>query len=421
VAEVVQTLARTYRKPLLASWMGGDDVASGAAILNQAGIPSFAYPDAAAHHFQTLWRYTQNLRSLYETPGLADDGVDAARRSRATQLIEACRTAGCEPLDAPATHKLLAAYNIPLRRRPPHAGLPLHLSSHPDPQFGPVLRFGVGGPLGSPLNDVAIGLPPLNTTLARRVMEQTRIYRTLHQHVNLDALAALLVRFSQLVAEQRWIESISLDPLLAQGDQIVAAEATVRLYGPDVRETDLPRLAIRPYPSHQVQPWALRDGTPIVMRPIRPEDEPLLVTFHQTVSEKSVYLRYFFPMKLSQRISHERLARISFVDYDRAVVLAAERSDATTGEKTILAVGRLNKLRDGSSGEFAVLVNDAWQGHGLGTELLRRLIAYGKEEGITRIIGHVLPDNRGMQAVARKLGFRLSTGSEGVITAELTL
>src|SRR5262249_34493551 len=160
---------------------------------------------------------------------------------------------------------------------------------------------------------------------------------------DLAALEQLLVRFSRLVVEQRWIREIDINPLLASPEGLLALDARVTLYGKGVEENQLPRLVIRPYPAHYSSRWTLRDGTTVTIRPTRPEDEPLMVKFHDTLSPESVYLRYFQALKLSQRVAHERLARLCFIDYDREMALVAERRDPRSGEPEVVAVGRLIK------------------------------------------------------------------------------
>jgi acetyltransferase len=302
----------------------------------------------------------------------------------------------------------------------------LILGASADPQFGPVLLFGAGGQLVEVFKDRALGLPPLTTTLARRMMEQTRIYTALHgvrgrAPIDLAALEHLLVRFSQLVAEQRWIKEIDINPLLAAPEQLIALDARVVVYGQEVAEDMLPTLAIRPYPTQYVTPWTLKNGTLVTIRPIRPEDEPLMVAFHTTLSEHSVYLRYFSPLKLSQRIAHERLTRICFVDYDRELALVVEQRDPHSGERQILGVGRLIKRHGTNEAEYAILVSDQWQGQGIGTELLRRLIQVGRDEHLSRITAEILPDNRVMQQISQRLGFRLQRSLRAPVQAVLDL
>jgi acetyltransferase len=266
--------------------------------------------------------------------------------------------------------------------------------------------------------DRMLGLPPLNTTLARRMMERTKIYKALQgvrgrNPVDMAALEGLMVHFSQLVVEQRWIKEIDINPLFASAEHLVALDGRVLLYDKDVAEADLPRLAIRPYPSQYIQPFTNKQGVSFLIRPIRPEDEPALVEYHHNLSETSVYMRYFRSFNLDQRVEHERLTRICFVDYDRDMVLVVEKDEA------IVAVGRLSKLRNRNEAEFALLVTDAYQKHGLGSELLRRLIAIGKQENVDQITAYILDQNRGMRRVCENLGFRFERDEPGVIKAIL--
>jgi acetyltransferase len=166
----------------------------------------------------------------------------------------------------------------------------------------------------------------------------------------------------------------------------------------------------------------MKDGTPVLIRPIRAEDEPLMVKFHKTLSERTVYLRYLHMMKLSQRVAHERLTRICFIDYDREMALVAEHKNESTGEPEILGVGRLRKLHGVSEAEFATLVTDEYQGRGLGSELGRRLLQVARDEKLDRIVGDVLPDNVNMLHVCQRLGFQISGAMDDpVLRAELTL
>src|SRR5581483_7670909 len=197
----------------------------------------------------------------------------------------------------------------------------------------------------------------------------------------------------------------------------------VRLPGPDVPDESLPRPAIRPYPRQYDRPWRTREGLTLRIRPIRPEDEPLMAAFHATLSECTVYFRYLHPMTLRKRTAHERLARICFVDYDREMVLVAERQDPVGSTREIVGVGRLSRVHGRDEAEFALLVSDRFQGRGLGTELLRRLIAVGREERLGRIVGYIAADNQPMLALARQVGFRTrrSAADPAIVEAWLDL
>jgi acetyltransferase len=489
-AEALRAYANIDGKPVLASWMGGPEVAGGEAILNKAGIPTFSFPDTAARAFHYMWRYTYNLRALYETPTLADAGREI-HRDAAGGIIDAVLKAGRTILTEHESKRLLASYGIPtvethvasseegaverasvlsypvvlklfsetITHKTDVGGVKLNLAdaqavhrafreirnavaeragpehfqgvtvqpmvsvadayeiilgSSVDPQFGPVLLFGSGGQLVEVYRDRALGLPPLTATLARRMMEQTRIFTALkgvrgRKPVDVAALERLLVRFSRLVVEHPRIREIDINPLMVSAECIVALDARVVLHERDVPDEQLPRSAIRPYPSQYVGTFRMADGVEVVIRPIRPEDEPLLVKFHQTLSERSVRLRYFHPMKLSQRTAHERMIRVCFNDYDRELALVAERrgtSDgAGPGESEIAAIARLSKLPGGSEAEFALLVSDQYQNRGLGTELLRRLVQAARDEKLTKLSADVLAENSDMQRVCEKLGF----------------
>jgi len=309
-----------------------------------------------------------------------------------------------------------------------YAGYELIIGSSIDPQFGPVLLFGLGGTLVEVIRDRALGLPPLTSTLAHRLMEHTQVYRALagvrgRRPIDIDALEDLLVRFSQLVVEIPWIAEIDINPLLASPEQLIALDARVVLHPVTTPEDELPRPAIRPYPRRYVGEWTARNGVPLTIRPIRPEDEPLMVAFHAGLSDETVSARYFTYMKLSQRTAHERLTRICFIDYDREMALVATARNSENGEEEIVAVGRLSKAHGRNEAEFAILIMDAWQRQGLGGELLRRLVEVGRDEGLDRIYAEMLGRNTGMRRVSEEVGFSLRPHPDDatIILAELDL
>jgi acetyltransferase len=306
-------------------------------------------------------------------------------------------------------------------------GYELILGASLDPQFGPVLLFGTGGQLVEVFEDRSLALPPLNTTLARRMMEQTRIYKALkgvrgRKSVDMAALEELLVRFSNLVIENPAIKEIDINPVLASPKQLLALDARVLVHEASVPDDKLPRSAIRPYPVKYMAPWKMKDGEDIMIRPIRPEDEPAMIEFHKKLSERSVYLRYFQPLKLTQRTAHERLTRICFIDYDREMALVAERKKPD-GSPDIIAVGRLSKIHGRPEAELAALVQDELQAHGLGAELYRRLIVVAREQKLQKVHSNMLGENKEMQSLCRKLGFHLSAPDleDNLVLAELTL
>jgi acetyltransferase len=296
-----------------------------------------------------------------------------------------------------------------------------------DPQFGPVILFGSGGQLVEVYKDRALALPPLNPTLAERLMEQTHIFTALkgvrgRAAIDIAELQRILVRFSQLLVDQSWIKEIDINPLLAAPGKIVALDARIVTYPRDSDAARLSRPAIRPYPTRYVGRCTTKDGTPVMIRPIRPEDEPLMVKFHGTLSEQSVYLRYFHMEKLDSRVAHDRLLRKCFIDYDREMALVADRQDPSTGEHELLAVGRLTKEPRSPEAEVAVLVSDRSQKQGLGAELVGRLIEVARDENLERIVAVILPENYGMMALARRFQFTVRPNPDpSVVIAVLNL
>jgi acetyltransferase len=502
IAEQLKPYAKGLGKPVLASWMGGETVVHGQEILNKAGIPSFNYPDTAVQAFNYMWRYSYNLRGLYETPS-PNAASFHPDRSRASEILSTVRNSGRTILTEYESKKLLESYGIPsirteiaeseeaaveaagiigypvvlklhsftithktdvggvilnlpdaasVRRSfaqirdnveskagPGHfqgvtvqpfakqEGYELILGSSLDPQFGPVLLFGTGGQLVEVFEDRSLALPPLNTTLARRMMEQTRIFKALkgvrgRKAVDLAALEELMVRFSDLVIENPAIVEIDINPVLASAERLLALDARVVVHDKSVSDDQLPHSAIRPYPVRYVAGWTMKDGEEVMIRPIRPEDEPLMIEFHKKLSERSVYLRYFQPLKLTQRTAHERLTRICFIDYDREMALVVERKKPD-GSPDIIAVGRLSKIHGRPEAELAALVQDELQGKGLGVELYRRLIEVARDQRLHKVHSNMLGENKEMQHLCKRMGFHLSAPDleDNLVLAELTL
>jgi acetyltransferase len=272
-----------------------------------------------------------------------------------------------------------------------------------------------------------LALPPLNTTLARRLIERTKIHKAFkgvrgRKAVDVPAVEQLLVRFSQMLLAQPWIKEVDMNPVLAGPEGAIALDARVVLHDATTPENKLPRPSIRPYPAEYITSWELNDGTPVTIRPIRPEDEPAIAKFHETLSEESVRQRYFVSMKLNTRTSHERLLRVCFADYDREMALVAEHADKAKGTRHIIGVGRLSRIRGRSEAEFALIVADRWQNRGLGTKLMSLLIETARQEKLTRLMGYVLFENIEMQRLCEAAGFRAQQNpEEDVVRMEMEL
>ncbi len=301
-------------------------------------------------------------------------------------------------------------------------GYELIIGSSVDRQFGPVILFGAGGVLVELVKDSSLALPPLNRTLARRLMERTQIYKALQgvrgqAAVDMGALEMLLVRFSQLLCDFAEIQEVDLNPVLASPQRILALDARVLLVPADTPPEQLPRLAIHPYPNQYVTSFTMRDGTQLTIRPIRPEDEPLIIDLHGRHSEHTIRMRFF---SLVKTLSRDSLIRLCHLDYDREMALAA----VLPGEAgpMIVGVSRYYLHPETGAAEFALVVGDAHQRKGLGRHLLARLIEIARERGVKKLVGQVLRENTPMLNLTASLGFTPPvTVDNDVVRVELPL
>jgi acetyltransferase len=292
-----------------------------------------------------------------------------------------------------------------------------------DPVLGPVILFGRGGTETEFFKDISIGLPPLNQKLAQRVMERTRIYSLLSQGfrakppANLRVLEEILVKVSNLITDFPEIKELDINPLAVTGDSAIALDARVilDLNAPLSTVEDYSHLIISPYPTKYVQPWKCYDGRDVILRPIRPEDEPLERDLIAGLSPESSRFRFF---QIIRDISHDMLSRFCNIDYAREMAIIAEYTGG--GSRRNVGVGRLI-MDSEDSGEFAVVVADDFQNNGLGLKLCDILIGIGAEKNLKSIFGIVLNDNKKMIGLSRKLGFTLQkiSADESRITLEL--
>jgi len=491
-------------KPVLASWMGGDSVAEGIKVLTDANIPVFEYPDDAAKTFGTMWRYSKNLESIYETPSigqLESFGKEETQAQQVSKMLEGIKNSGRTLLTEEESKRLLSFYGIPVvetlyagssdeagqiarkmgfpvvlkissetithksdiggvklnlnsieevvkafdeikesvsrlagaehfhgvtvQRMVKRGGYELILGSSTDAQFGPVLLFGTGGQLVEIFKDRALALPPLNSTLAHLFMEKTKIYEALHgvrgrKSVNIKALEEVLINFSRLVVENRRIMECDINPLLVSEDEMVALDARIILHDASISDADLPKLSIRPYPLNYVRSLTLRNGLPIVLRPIRPEDEHLIVAFHRHLSEKSVRQRFFAFLSLDERVTHERLLRMCFTDYDREWSTVAQIEGKEGAQ--IIGTSRIYRVPGTRTARFSMIIADEYHNLGLGTQMLQHMIWIAKQEHIEMIDSRILSENVGVLRIFEKHGFVISQDVEpDIMKAQLDL
>jgi acetyltransferase len=482
-------------KPVLAVWMGGEDVEEGLKILNAAGIPTFETPEQAVDTYMELYFYNRHLELLQETPPQQSGEVRINTRQGRSFLTQ-CLDRGFRTLTEMESKAILSAYGFPVnptvaaaspaeaahaaqelgypvvlrrltadipqtadqagerfylrneaevkaayeqimsetRELAPEArllgvtvqaqvlrpDLELQIGCKLDPHFGPLLRCGWGGIYTEAIQDFALDLPPLNLLLARRLIQKTRLFKVLqgYRHippVSLDALADILVRLSQLATDCPEIVELDINPLVLTGGRPVAVQAHLNIAPSPV---PAPRhLIISPYPNQYESDLLLRDGTPVLLRPIKPEDESLVHRLLQSCSEQTIYFRYFHRIR---KFTRDLLIRFTQNDYDREVAIIAVGQPP--GPPLMFGVVRLVMTPNREQGEFAILVGDPWQGKGLGATLMERIIGVAQDYGVKYLYGDVLLENEPMLGMMKRLGFSFRKNlEEGTFRVDMHL
>jgi acetyltransferase len=404
-------------KSVFTSWMGGESIAPARLLFHRAGIPTFDTPERAVRAFMDLYRYARNIEMLQEIPPKFHRRLEF-NRDKARSLVEAQIQSGRHDMTGIESKALIAAYGIPVT---PVLTLPHHelkIGVKKDPDFGPVLVFGIGGHLSEVFEDHAFALPPINRHLARILIEETKISKILRGLRNLppasiELLEEILMRVSQLVTDIEHIEKLDINPLFLGDSWASAVDASVI-----VRYSSTPsplHLVISPYPN-EFENKVFREGFgELLIRPIRPEDAPLLLSLYESLSPRSIYMRFFTPLRSFQ---NSMLVRFTQIDYDREIALTAIQE--IEGEEKMLGVARVILDIKQRHAEFAVIVSDACQGKGIGAELLSQCLSIAKGRGIESVMGFVLAENTQMLALGRKLGFKISRVS-GASEYELTI
>ena len=296
------------------------------------------------------------------------------------------------------------------------------LGARKDRDFGSVILFGMGGTGAEVFRDFSIGLPPLNQTLVRRLMEDTIVQKMLQGYrgkppADMRQLEEIIVRFSNLIVDFPEIEEIDVNPLAISGGKAYALDARIVIDKNALTpQPPYSHLVITPYPTRYVIPWRMTDGTEVLLRPIRPEDEPLEHEMLTTLSEDTLRGRFF---QVIRNITHEMLIRFCNIDYDREMAIVGEVKEHE--KRRIVGIGRLIIESDFKKGEFAVVVHDQYQGKGLGYKLVDMIIGVAQEKGLEKIYGIVLTDNKAMLRICNELGFRIRNLQDGTSWVELPL
>jgi acetyltransferase len=305
----------------------------------------------------------------------------------------------------------LEGFLVQARSRSPD-GIELILGAATDPVFGPVILFGQGGVAVEATADHAVALPPLNMVLARELVSRTRVARLLEGYrsqpkADIDAILAVLVQLSRLVAEVPEIVELDINPLQADPRGARVLDARMRIAMADRSGSTLDRLAIRPYPA-ELEETVAWDGGSILLRPIRPEDGAAHVAFFDALTPDDVRYRMFVRVR---ELQPDQLARFTQIDYDREMAFIATRP-GPDGHGETLGVGRVVADPDNVSAEFAVTVRSDLKGKGLGRMLMEKLIAYCRARGTCEIVGEALPQNSPVIGLVKKLGFTVGPVDE---------
>ncbi|TWI62483.1 acetyl-CoA synthetase (ADP-forming)/acetyltransferase [Pseudoduganella lurida] len=400
VAQALAPLVRAAPRTVLSCWLGGDGVQAARTVFADAGLPTYDTPEKAVRAFRQIVQYQRNQALLNEVPAQVP-ATGEAERAAARAIVAAARRQGRGRLREDECRTVLAAYGIGsvAPQDGNDGGPPLRIAMHVDPVFGPVLDFGLGGAAGRLVPDGAAGLPPLNLVLARDIVRRSRAGGLLADPA---AACRMLVRVADLVTDLAEVAALQLDPLEGADDELGAAAAHIEL-GPARPEA---LMAIRPYPQalEETVQW---QGAPLLLRPIRPEDGPAHVRFFAALDQDDVRLRFFTVLR---ELPPAQLARLTQIDYDRAMAFIATRPGAD-GMAETLGVVRAVADPDNHSAEFAVVVRSDLKGLGLGTILFGKLVAYFRARGTGALVGDALARNDGVQGLVRRFGGSVRPGS----------
>jgi len=420
VARELAQIAPSAKKPVVTCFMGDAGMRPLRRMLDDAGTSAFRTPESAADAFGVLASHHYNQQLLLQTqpPEPASHVPDlAAAREIVARVRADCR----RELNTAEIRSLLGLFYVPLSdAAAPSAAdaesRPMAIRVRRDPQFGPVIRFGAGGPDAVlSLAERGMDLPPLNGYLARQLIERSRLWRRVLAprvgHLAAEALQQTLVLVSELVSELPDIESLDIDPLYAGETHLRAGGLRMTLTDTpgcaSPQTTGYPHMAIHPYPARLVQVRRFDDGIPWVLRPIRPEDGEALQEFIRGLSERSRYMRF---VSMMRELTPRMVSRYTQVDYHRELALVAATqvpNPANRGHPREVLVGFAHYLRnpDGRGAEYALVIGDDWQRRGLGRQLMTALIDAAREQGLEYIDGLVLSTNRPMLALMTSLGF----------------
>ncbi|KPK33061.1 MAG: hypothetical protein AMS24_02370 [Chlamydiae bacterium SM23_39] len=473
---------KNVEKPILVNFMGGKEVEEGKEILHNSHFPTFSYPDEACKTFSYMWKYSSNLKEIYEISDIErkkENKKKIKKRREAEDIFEKAIKDKRFVLDEHESKKILQIFDIPInqtyvartkkeansiaekikypvvlkvlskeithksdiggvklnivdkkslekayddifyslkklkkeksfegvtvQKMIKKEGSELIIGSFSDISFGPVLLFGAGGKFVEIFKDYSLALPPLNSNLANSFIKDTKIYKALlgfrnQKKVDLKFLKNILIRFSNLISEYPIIKECDINPLLAFEKEIVALDARIVLHKKDEH---IP-LAIRPYPAQYISFFKI-SNTPLVIRPIKPEDEKLLLYFFKLIFKTKEAKKFLKEIDYSEFIVKKRLIHLCFTDYNRDIVMVVEINKKD--KKAVVGIGRLNRILGSNEAEFSLIVIDKWKNKKIGTKILTTLLDIAKKEKIKKVKTFIHPENIAMKKLCQKKGF----------------
>lgn len=427
LAQTVVEILKKTGKPVIATWMGGKYAREGIELLEQNNIPAYETPEKAVKAYMYMYNYSRNIEFLNETP----EELPIEQKNLKNHLKAIVHNAikeGSGLLGKDVTMGFLKNYGITavlagmIENMPDNINPEWYLRLKKDVEFGSVIFFCQYQRHKKGLIKYSVGLPPLNQTLAKKLLEESEINEYLQDNpenneIVLRSLEKIIVSFSNLIIDFPEIADMEIGPIVISNDiaSVLSASITIDKDYVIHDASRYPHLVIMPYPARYSFPWKLNDGTEVAIRPIRAEDEPLAREMLSTLSEETLRVRFFVVME----ITHRMVMQFCNIDYDREIAFVAELKEGE--KKRIIGGGRLIIESDFKSGQFALLIQDDFHGKGLGEKFLDILIGIAQERELEKIYGVILTENEKMLRVCRKFGFKPTKLPDGITRVTLEL